>query len=55
MYKFKDKSALDFDDLIGLLKSLGFESRVKESYHLFRKEGVREKVNLQRAGNKAKR
>jgi predicted RNA binding protein YcfA (HicA-like mRNA interferase family) len=33
---------------------LGFEVRIRGSHHIFRKEGVVEKINLQRAGNKAK-
>jgi predicted RNA binding protein YcfA (HicA-like mRNA interferase family) len=37
-----------------LLESLGFEKRVKGSHHLFRKSGVEEKINLQRAGAQAK-
>jgi predicted RNA binding protein YcfA (HicA-like mRNA interferase family) len=36
------------------LERLGFEVRVRGSHHLFRKTGVEEKINLQKAGNKAK-
>ena len=43
-----------FDDLCDLLKSFGFEVRISGSHHIFRKEGVVEKINLQWAGNKAK-
>jgi predicted RNA binding protein YcfA (HicA-like mRNA interferase family) len=43
-----------FNDLIDLLKAIGFETRVRGSHHIFRKEGIKEKVNLQRDGNKAK-
>ena len=45
---------INFNDLVGLLETLGFEMRIKGSHHLFRKEGIEEKVNLQKAGNKAK-
>jgi virulence-associated protein VapD len=45
---------VSFDDLCQLLARLGFEKRVRGSHHLFRKEGVEEKINLQREGNKAK-
>jgi predicted RNA binding protein YcfA (HicA-like mRNA interferase family) len=45
---------IDFSELCTLLKSLGFEERVSGSHNIFRKEGVRELVNLQRQGNKAK-
>lgn len=45
---------IPFHDLRGLLLHLGFEERVRGSLHLYRREGVEEKLNLQRAGNKAK-
>jgi predicted RNA binding protein YcfA (HicA-like mRNA interferase family) len=47
-------AAIRFDDLCQLLESLGFEKRVRGSHHLFRKSGVEEKINLQRAGAQAK-
>ena len=47
-------AAIRFDDLCRLLESLGFEKRVRGSHHLFRKSGVEEKINLQRAGANAK-
>jgi predicted RNA binding protein YcfA (HicA-like mRNA interferase family) len=47
-------AAMRFDDLCHLLESLGFEKRVRDSHHLFRKNGVEEKINLQRAGSQAK-
>jgi hypothetical protein len=43
-----------FDELRGLLQNLGFEERIRGSHHILRKEGVFEKINLQRDGNKAK-
>jgi len=43
-----------FDDLRRLMARHGFEERIRGSHHIFRKEGVEEKVNLQRDGNKAK-
>jgi hypothetical protein len=43
-----------FDDLRGLLQRLGFQERIRSSHHIFRKEGVVEKINLQRDSNKAK-
>jgi len=45
---------IPFDDLCTLLKRLGFEERTKGSHHLFRREGILDKINLQRDGNKAK-
>jgi predicted RNA binding protein YcfA (HicA-like mRNA interferase family) len=47
-------AAIRFDDLCQLLESLGFERRVRGSHHLFRKSGVEERINLQRAGGNAK-
>jgi predicted RNA binding protein YcfA (HicA-like mRNA interferase family) len=47
-------AAIRFDDLCQLLESLGFEKRVRGSHHLFRKSGVEERINLQRAGGNAK-
>ncbi|GIW32556.1 MAG: toxin HicA [Meiothermus sp.] len=45
---------IDFDDLRQLLLHLGFEERVKGSHHIFRKEGIEERINLQQDGSKAK-
>ena len=45
---------IPFDDLCQLLRRLGFDERIRGSHHLFRKEGVEEKINLQREGSKAK-
>jgi hypothetical protein len=33
---------------------MGFECRIRGSHHLFRREGIEEKINLQREGAKAK-
>lgn len=43
-----------FADLCNLLLSLGFVVRTRGSHHLFRKNGIPEKINLQKDGNKAK-
>ena len=43
-----------FEDLRGLLRNLGFTERIRGSHHIFRKEGVAERINLQRDGNYAK-
>ena len=45
---------IQFEDLCSLLKHLGFDMRIKGSHHMFRKEAVIEKINLQREGNRAK-
>ncbi|HET8810374.1 MAG TPA: type II toxin-antitoxin system HicA family toxin [Flavobacteriaceae bacterium] len=43
-----------FKDLCKLLLKLGFEERVKGSHHIFRKHNIKEKINLQQDGSKAK-
>lgn len=43
-----------FDDLCGLLKSLGFQERIRGSHHIYTKNGVEEILNIQPRGGKAK-
>ncbi len=43
-----------FDDIRGVLLYLGFEERVRGSHHIYRKNRIEEKINMQREGNKAK-
>lgn len=43
-----------FEELRQLLSWLGFEERVRGSHHIFRRQGVEEKINLQRDNDKAK-
>jgi predicted RNA binding protein YcfA (HicA-like mRNA interferase family) len=43
-----------FDELCSLLKSFGFEKRVKGSHHIFYKGDVDEIINIQPDGAKAK-
>ena len=43
-----------FNDLRRFLLRMGFVERVRGSHHIFRKEGVRERINLQRDGSHAK-
>ncbi|MCP5250966.1 MAG: type II toxin-antitoxin system HicA family toxin [Burkholderiales bacterium] len=43
-----------FDDIRGLLIHLGFDERIRGSHHLYRKVGIEEKINMQKAGNKTK-
>ncbi len=47
-------SNIQFNRLRQLLLSFGFEERIKGSHHIFRKDGVEERINLQRDGSKAK-
>ena len=43
-----------FRDLRQLLLRLGFGERTSGGHHMFRRAGIRELINLQRDGNKAK-
>jgi predicted RNA binding protein YcfA (HicA-like mRNA interferase family) len=45
---------ISFEDLCHLLERLGFEGRIRGSHHIFRKQGVEEKINLQRDGSQVK-
>ena len=45
---------IKFNDVKNLLNYLGFEMRIKGSHHIFRKEGVKVLINIQKDGNKAK-
>ena len=50
----KSDTNVDFDELVGMLLWLGFEERTRGSHHIFRRQGIRELINLQREGSKAK-
>jgi len=50
----KSDANVEFDNLRRLLQWLGFEERTRGSHHIFRRPGVRELINLQREGSKAK-
>jgi hypothetical protein len=43
-----------FEELRALLRSLRFEETVRGSHHVFRRDGIRERINLQADGSKAK-
>jgi len=45
---------IPFDDIRSLLIRLGFDERIRGSHHVYRKEGIEEKLNLQQDDNKAK-
>ena len=47
-------SNIRFDDLVNLLEYMGFEKRIRGSHHIFRKEEVLERINLQKDGTNAK-
>ena len=50
----KSDANINFDELRHFLQWLGFEERTRGSHHIFRRYGVRELINLQREGSKAK-
>jgi hypothetical protein len=43
-----------FTDLVYILESLGFQKRIKASYHLFSKDNIDEIINIQPTDGKAK-
>ncbi len=45
---------IPFEGLCTLLKSIGFDMRVRGSHHIFTKDNVEEILNLQPKGAKAK-
>ena len=45
---------VNFNDLINLRQSLGFEQRIRGSHHILTREGIEEIINLQPKGAKAK-
>jgi hypothetical protein len=47
-------SNVSFDELLSLLRHLGFDERIRGSHHIFTKEEVEEILNLQPIGAKAK-
>lgn len=50
----KSDANVDFDELRRLLQWLRFEERTRGRHHIFRRHGVKELINLQREGSKAK-
>jgi len=47
-------ASIRFADLCGLLRRLGFAERTRGSHHIFVKEGVAERIVLQRDSAEAK-
>jgi hypothetical protein len=50
----RSDAGIGFEELRSLLKSLGFEERIRDSHHVYRRADVEERLNLQREGAKAK-
>jgi len=45
---------IGFKELRSLLIELGFVERTRGSHHIFRRDGIEERINVQREGSKAK-
>jgi predicted RNA binding protein YcfA (HicA-like mRNA interferase family) len=45
---------ISFNDLCQLLRRPGFDERTRGSHHIFRRQDIEEKINLQRDGTNAK-
>ena len=45
---------ISFSAICNLLTHIGFDVRIKGSHHIFRKDGIEEKINIQKEGSKAK-
>ncbi|MXY53359.1 MAG: type II toxin-antitoxin system HicA family toxin [Gammaproteobacteria bacterium] len=43
-----------FADLCALMRYLEFDERIRGSHHMYRKDGIQERVNLQRDNGNAK-
>ena len=50
----KSDANLAFTEVVGLLKDLGFDLRIKGSHHILTKDGIEEILNLQPKNGKAK-
>lgn len=50
----RSDESIRFTELLTLLRSLGFTERTRGSHHVFRKEGVAERITLQRDDGMAK-
>ena len=45
---------IDFDDMVSLLRALGFRQRLRGSHHVFVRAKLHRPLTLQRGGSKAK-
>jgi predicted RNA binding protein YcfA (HicA-like mRNA interferase family) len=54
IFRGRADANIRFSDLQSLLLDLGFQERISGSHYIYRREGVRELINLQRDGSKAK-
>ncbi|PYS25394.1 MAG: toxin HicA [Acidobacteria bacterium] len=54
MLSGRSNANINFNELLGLLRSLGFDERIRGSHHIFARSGIVEILNLQPKGAKAK-
>jgi HicA toxin of bacterial toxin-antitoxin, len=47
-------ASLRFDEVVRLLKAVGFQERIRGSHHIFTRAGIPEILNLQPRGQQAK-
>ena len=47
--------SIRFDELVSLLRALGFQERIRGSHHIFSHPAVPRLINLQRDGSRAKK
>lgn len=45
---------IDFDEMCQLMRTLGFQERIRGSHHIFSKDGIEEILNVQPRGAQAK-
>jgi predicted RNA binding protein YcfA (HicA-like mRNA interferase family) len=45
---------IDFDEMCQLMRTLGFQERIRGSHHILSKDGVEEILNVQPRGAQAK-
>ncbi|WP_232420173.1 type II toxin-antitoxin system HicA family toxin [Nitrosococcus watsonii] len=50
----RSDASIGVEELRSLLKSLGFEERIRGSHHIYRRVDIEERLNLQHEGAKTK-
>lgn len=50
----RSDASIRFTELCALLREMGFTERIRGSHHIYKKQGVAEKINLQRDDGHAK-
>jgi hypothetical protein len=50
----RQDASIPFSEAVSLMQTLGFNMRIKSSHHIFFRKGIKEIINLQPDGSKAK-